>query len=98
MKKFEALVNFTGCLFINIDANSKEEAKEIFLKNIGNNKNLRDEPYFTLENLKLDTPVPMVLDEFSISIPEKLTEEDIEYWEDFDIWEIDENGDYVDMK
>jgi hypothetical protein len=79
MKKYEINANFIGSLFIDIEADSEEQAKEIFLKNIGNKKNNHGDPYFCLEDVELQTIAPMKFAELNLAFPKKLNDNDIKH-------------------
>jgi len=88
MKNFELVVEFEGGMFVNVEAETPEEAKEIFLKNIDkeNHINMYGNPSYSLENINLPIGSGIKVEEFNIEIKDPKIA---------DIEELDENGEYI---
>lgn len=88
MKKFEICANFIGNLFVAVQADSAEEAKEKFILSIGALPNTLGGASTTIKNVLLNANEPIVLAELNIAFQEKLTPEDVAHWVDFEIEEL----------
>jgi len=89
MKKYEVLAQFIGMMFVDVEANSPEEAKEKFLARMETNINDFGEPSVTLNDVYLPTNNPIKLDELNICFCEELTDEMKKHWMAIDIEEIE---------
>jgi len=85
MKKFEINTMFLGNLFVDIEANSEDEAKQKFLQNIGTKTNINNEQSVTFENIQIGD---IKLDELNILFNKEISDEDVKFWFSFDINEI----------
>ena len=90
MAKYEVLAQFIGMMFVDVEANSPEEAKEKFLAQMETNINDFGEPSVTLNDVYLPTNNPIKLDELNICFVEELTDEMKKHWMGIDIEEIED--------
>jgi hypothetical protein len=92
MKKFEIGAPFIGYLFVEVEANSAEEAKENFLTSFTELNGFGD-PSVTIENVLLPSVKPIFLKELNMAFPKELTDEDKIHWGGMEIDEIDKDYD-----
>lgn len=89
MKKFEITANFIGNLWIEIDADNENEAKEKFINSLGAFPNEEGGLSVSVQDVSLNTNQPLILSELNMAFQENLTQEDVKNWFDFDITEIE---------
>jgi hypothetical protein len=95
MKKFEISAQFIGLIITEVEANNAVEAKEKFLTSLNTELNGYGDPSVTLENISVPSedpliPKPLVLTELNMTFPNKLTNDDMKYWEGIEIEEMEE--------
>ena len=95
MKKFEISAQFIGLVITEVEANTAVEAKEKFLTSLNTELNGYGDPSVTLENISVPSedpliPKPLVLTELNMAFPNKLTNDDMKYWEGIEIEEMEE--------
>src|ERR1035437_2055979 len=88
MKNFEISANFIGLLFAEVEANTTEEAKEVFLNSIGASPNEHGDWSVTIENVSLPDS-QFFLNELNMAFVEKITDEDKKHWEGIEIEETE---------
>jgi uncharacterized Zn ribbon protein len=91
MKKFEISAEFLGSIFVDVEANSAEEAKEKFLTALGTELNDAGDPSITIENLPVTGT--LTLKELNMVFPKEITDEDKKYWGGIEAEEIDKDYD-----
>ena len=89
MKKFEVTADFIGLLFAEIEANTPEEAKEMFLTSLGTTLNGFGDPSVTIENVLIPGKEIFALKELNMVFPKKLTNDDKKYWEGIEVEEAE---------